>query len=35
MFSWSGNKASFLGDIPFYGKSGIDFYTQTKVCFIS
>ena len=20
MFSWSGNKASFLGDIPFYGK---------------
>ncbi|PAV22269.1 Methylmalonate-semialdehyde dehydrogenase [Pyrrhoderma noxium] len=30
MFSWSGNKASFLGDIPFYGKSGIDFYTQTK-----
>lgn len=31
MFSWSGNKGSFLGDIPFYGKSGIDFYTQTKV----
>ncbi|KAI0076238.1 methylmalonate-semialdehyde dehydrogenase [Panus rudis PR-1116 ss-1] len=30
MFSWSGNKASFLGDIPFYGKSGIDFYTQNK-----
>ena len=20
MFSWSGNKASFLGDIPFYGR---------------
>jgi len=32
MFSWSGNKASFLGDISFYGKSGINFYTQNKVC---
>ena len=31
MVSWSGNKASFLGDIPFYGKSGINFYTQNKV----
>ncbi|OBZ78885.1 Methylmalonate-semialdehyde dehydrogenase [acylating], mitochondrial [Grifola frondosa] len=30
MFSWSGNKASFLGDVPFYGRSGIDFYTQNK-----
>ena len=20
MFSWSGNKASFLGDVPFYGR---------------
>ncbi|ELU38729.1 methylmalonate-semialdehyde dehydrogenase [Rhizoctonia solani AG-1 IA] len=30
MFSWSGNKASFLGDISFYGKSGLNFYTQTK-----
>ncbi|KAI5121292.1 hypothetical protein M0805_002335 [Coniferiporia weirii] len=30
MFSWSGNKASFLGDIAFYGKSGINFYTQNK-----
>ncbi|KAJ7225669.1 methylmalonate-semialdehyde dehydrogenase [Mycena pura] len=30
MFSWSGNKGSFLGDIPFYGKSGINFYTQNK-----
>lgn len=30
MFSWSGNKASFLGDISFYGKSGINFYTQAK-----
>ncbi|THG98372.1 hypothetical protein EW026_g3793 [Hermanssonia centrifuga] len=23
-------EASFLGDIPFYGRSGIDFYTQNK-----
>jgi len=30
MFSWSGNKASALGDIPFYGRGGIDFYTQYK-----
>jgi len=30
MFSWSGNKSSFLGDIHFYGKSGINFYTQNK-----
>ncbi|KAI0094784.1 methylmalonate-semialdehyde dehydrogenase [Irpex rosettiformis] len=30
MFSWSGNKASFLGDIPFYGRNGVDFYTQNK-----
>ncbi|KII93788.1 hypothetical protein PLICRDRAFT_121965 [Plicaturopsis crispa FD-325 SS-3] len=30
MFSWSGNKASFLGDISFYGKNGINFYTQNK-----
>ena len=35
MFSWSGNKGSFLGDIPFYGRSGIDFYTQTKVSYPS
>jgi len=31
MFSWSGNKASALGDVPFYGRGGIDFYTQNKV----
>ncbi len=31
MFSWSGNRASFMGDISFYGKSGINFYTQNKV----
>ncbi|KZS95962.1 methylmalonate-semialdehyde dehydrogenase [Sistotremastrum niveocremeum HHB9708] len=30
MFAWSGNKASFLGDIGFYGKSGLNFYTQNK-----
>ncbi|KAF9566170.1 methylmalonate-semialdehyde dehydrogenase [Agrocybe pediades] len=30
MFSWSGNKGSFLGDIGFYGKGGINFYTQNK-----
>ncbi|KAG9014720.1 hypothetical protein FRB94_010567 [Tulasnella sp. JGI-2019a] len=29
-FSWSGNKGSFLGDISFYGKSGLNFYTQNK-----
>jgi hypothetical protein len=32
MFNWSGNKGSFKGDIPFYGKSGLDFYTARKVC---
>lgn len=30
MFNWSGNKGSFMGDIPFYGKTGLDFYTQRK-----
>ncbi|KDQ16280.1 hypothetical protein BOTBODRAFT_30986 [Botryobasidium botryosum FD-172 SS1] len=30
MFSWSGNKGSFLGDISFYGKNGLNFYTQYK-----
>ncbi|EIW86856.1 methylmalonate-semialdehyde dehydrogenase [Coniophora puteana RWD-64-598 SS2] len=30
MFAWSGNKASVLGDIGFYGPSGINFYTQNK-----
>jgi len=30
MFSWSGNKGSFLGDIGFYGPDGINFYTQKK-----
>ncbi|ODN73336.1 methylmalonate-semialdehyde dehydrogenase (acylating) [Cryptococcus amylolentus CBS 6039] len=30
MFNWSGNKGSFKGDISFYGKTGLDFYTQRK-----
>ncbi|KAF9455076.1 methylmalonate-semialdehyde dehydrogenase [Macrolepiota fuliginosa MF-IS2] len=30
MFAWSGNKGSVLGDIGYYGKSGINFYTQNK-----
>ncbi|KXN83887.1 Methylmalonate-semialdehyde dehydrogenase [acylating], mitochondrial [Leucoagaricus sp. SymC.cos] len=30
MFAWSGNKGSALGDIGFYGKSGLNFYTQNK-----
>jgi malonate-semialdehyde dehydrogenase (acetylating)/methylmalonate-semialdehyde dehydrogenase len=29
-FSWSGNKASFLGDVAFNGKTGLQFYTQNK-----
>ncbi|KZP10557.1 Methylmalonate-semialdehyde dehydrogenase [Athelia psychrophila] len=29
-FSWSGNKASFLGDLGFNGKTGLQFYTQSK-----
>lgn len=30
MFSWSGGKASALGDLGFYGPSGISFYTKKK-----
>lgn len=30
MFSFTGSRASFLGDANFYGKSGINFYTQVK-----
>lgn len=30
MFSFTGNKASILGDLNFYGKAGVDFYTQLK-----
>jgi len=30
MFSFTGSRASFLGDTNFYGKQGISFYTQVK-----
>ncbi|CCE82766.1 Piso0_002511 [Millerozyma farinosa CBS 7064] len=30
MFSFTGNKASFLGDLNFYGKAGMTFLTQPK-----
>lgn len=30
MFSFTGNKASMWGSRHFYGKQGLDFYTQTK-----
>lgn len=30
MFSFTGNKASFLGENNFYGKAGVNFYTQLK-----
>ena len=30
MFSFTGSRASFLGDANFYGRKGIDFFTQTK-----
>merc|ERR1719334_1250279 len=30
MMSFSGSRASFLGDSHFYGKQGLHFYTQTK-----
>ncbi|RIA93566.1 methylmalonate-semialdehyde dehydrogenase [Glomus cerebriforme] len=30
MFSFTGNRASIQGDVNFYGKSGLQFYTQTK-----
>ncbi|PAV89120.1 hypothetical protein WR25_05262 isoform A [Diploscapter pachys] len=30
MFSFTGNKASFHGDLNFYGKAGVQFYTQWK-----
>ena len=29
MFSWSGNKASFLGDVPFYGRRYEDIFPVT------
>jgi len=30
MFSFTGSRGSFRGDTNFYGKQGINFYTQTK-----
>ncbi|KAK9453734.1 Aldehyde/histidinol dehydrogenase [Dipodascopsis uninucleata] len=30
MFSFTGNKGSILGDLNFYGKAGLHFYTQMK-----
>jgi malonate-semialdehyde dehydrogenase (acetylating)/methylmalonate-semialdehyde dehydrogenase len=30
MFSFTGSRASFLGDINFYGRGGFNFYTQMK-----
>lgn len=30
MFSFTGNKGSFSGDLNFYGKAGVQFYTQLK-----
>jgi len=30
MFSFTGNKASIRGDLNFYGKTGVNFYTQLK-----
>lgn len=30
MFSFTGSRASFLGDTNFYGKQGVNFYTQVK-----
>ena len=29
-FSFTGSRASIRGDIHFYGKQGVDFYTQIK-----
>lgn len=30
MFSFTGSRGSFRGDVNFYGKQGLQFYTQTK-----
>lgn len=30
MFSFTGSRGSFVGDLHFYGKQGLNFYTQTK-----
>lgn len=30
MFSFTGSRGSFHGDLHFYGKQGLNFYTETK-----
>merc|ERR1712137_806394 len=30
MFSFTGNKKSIIGDLNFYGKAGVQFYTQWR-----
>lgn len=30
MFSFTGSRGSFHGSLHFYGKQGLNFYTQTK-----
>ncbi len=30
MFSFTGSRGSFRGDLNFYGKAGVNFYTQVK-----
>lgn len=30
MFSFTGSRGSFLGDLNYYGKAGVQFYTQLK-----
>merc|ERR1711920_978574 len=30
MMSFTGSRGSFLGDAHFYGKQGLNFYTETK-----
>ena len=30
MFSFTGNKKSFAGNLNFYGKNGVEFFTQWK-----
>jgi len=30
MFSFTGSRGSFRGDTNFYGKNGMNFYTQLK-----
>ena len=30
MFSFTGSRGSIAGDLNFYGKTGVQFYTQIK-----